>query len=129
MALSCPSPRLGVTQHPVLWSPDFPPPCTQFVESLPRIFTLYLSPQTECRAAAICPALTHSHSRSSRAICHGSFHIFWDFLGLTMFFRSEGASEPPRAEETVSQFDKAVIPGEPSNCGRDPESRRVGSGR
>ena len=25
VALSCPSPGLGVTQHPVLWSPDFPP--------------------------------------------------------------------------------------------------------
>ena len=31
VALSCLSPGLGVTQHPVLWSPDFPPPCTQFV--------------------------------------------------------------------------------------------------
>ena len=27
VALSCPSPGLGVTQHPVLWSPDFPPFC------------------------------------------------------------------------------------------------------
>jgi len=26
VALSFPSPGLGVTQHPVLWSPDFPPP-------------------------------------------------------------------------------------------------------
>jgi hypothetical protein len=38
VALSCLSPGLGVTQHPVLWSPDFPPPCTQFVEFLPGIF-------------------------------------------------------------------------------------------
>jgi hypothetical protein len=27
VALSFPSPGLGVTQHPVLWSPDFPLPC------------------------------------------------------------------------------------------------------
>jgi len=25
----------------------------------------------------------------------------------------------------VSQFEKAVIPGEPNDCGRDPESRKV----
>jgi hypothetical protein len=41
VALSCASPRLGVTQHPALWSPDFPPvppwggtsdhlPCSKF---------------------------------------------------------------------------------------------------
>jgi hypothetical protein len=43
-----------------------------------------------------------------------------------MFFGSDYAGEAPRAEETVSQFDKAVIPGEPNDYGRDPESRKVG---
>jgi hypothetical protein len=52
-----------------------------------------LSPQTECRAAAICPALTPPHSKTSRAICHGSFDIFSNFLGLTTFFRSDDAIE------------------------------------
>ena len=37
-----------------------------------------------------------------------------------MFFGSDDAGEAPRAEETVSQLDKAVIPGEPNDCGRDP---------
>jgi hypothetical protein len=31
----------------------------------------------------------------------------------------------PRRREGVSQFDKNVIPGEPKDCGRDPESRKV----
>jgi len=40
VALSFLSPGLGVTQHPVLWSPDFPPPRTPSVESFERIFQL-----------------------------------------------------------------------------------------
>jgi hypothetical protein len=43
-----------------------------------------------------------------------------------MFFGSDYAGEAPRAEETVSQFEKAVIPSEPNDYGRDPESRKVG---
>jgi hypothetical protein len=31
-----------------------------------------------------------------------------------MFFGSDEVGYAPRAEETVSQFDKAVIPGEPN---------------
>jgi hypothetical protein len=35
----------------------------------------------------------------------------------------------PRRREGVSQFEKNVIPGEPKDCGRDPESRKVAKNR
>jgi len=47
VALSCPSPGLGVTQHPVLWSPDFPPP------------------RLSGKAAVICTTPTYPPSRPS----------------------------------------------------------------
>ena len=31
----------------------------------------------------------------------------------------------PRSMEAASQFNRAVIPGEPNDSGRDPESRKV----
>jgi hypothetical protein len=36
-----------------------------------------------------------------------------------------GNSNPPPSESLL-QFDQTVIPGEPRNSGRDPESRKVG---
>ena len=35
-------------------------------------------------------------------------------------WRNDEAVRLPPDSETVSQFDKAVIPGEPNDCGRDP---------
>jgi hypothetical protein len=49
-----------------------------------------------------------------------------------MFFGSDDAGEAPRAEESVSQLDKAVIPGEPNPvsstgqaCGARPVVRQA----
>ena len=58
VALSCPSPGLGVTQHPVLWSPDFPPP------------------RPYGKAAAICTTSTYPAGRLSLiALLPGLFVI------------------------------------------------------
>ena len=35
------------------------------------------------------------------------------------------SKQSPPPLETVLQYDEAVIPGEPNDCGRDPESRKV----
>jgi hypothetical protein len=71
----------------------FLPPALSLWNPGQGFFMLYLSPQTERRAAAICPALTHSHSKSSRAICHGSFDIYWNFRNLTMFFGRQSLAQ------------------------------------